>query len=176
MSHKKTKTLFGKKKAFTLIELLIVIAIIGILASIVLVVLNGSREKSQLANTLSAIKMVQTGLESYYTQNQGYPVSIGWQGYCSDPSWGASRGDNWIPELASSGAISTAVLPTDGRQSGNGAPCNDSTKQIIYYSNGTDYKLISTTHSDLSGVPSNMIDPARPTSAFGVWSSGGASF
>jgi prepilin-type N-terminal cleavage/methylation domain-containing protein len=162
------------KKAFTLIELLIVIAIIGILASIIIVVMSGARQKSQIANTLSAINMVQTGLESYFTQTQGYPVSNGWQGYCSN--WGASLGDNWIPELAASGAISTAVLPTDGRQSGNGAACNDNTQQIIYYSDGTNYKLISTFHSDLSGVPTQMIDPTRPTSAFGVWTTGGSSF
>ena len=63
-----------KLRGFTLIELLMVIAIIGILSSIVMVSLGSSKTKSRDAKRVSDIKQVQTALELYYSDQNGYPV------------------------------------------------------------------------------------------------------
>lgn len=63
------------KKGFTLIELLVVIAIIGLLSTLAVVALGSAREKARDSKRLSDLKQVQTALELYYTDNNGYPTS-----------------------------------------------------------------------------------------------------
>jgi prepilin-type N-terminal cleavage/methylation domain-containing protein len=68
---------YKTKKAFTLIELLVVIAIIGLLASIVLVALNGARQKARDVKRQGDLRQFRTALEAYYGDNNGYPAGMG---------------------------------------------------------------------------------------------------
>ena len=63
------------RKGFTLIELLVVIAIIGLLSTLAVVALNNAREKSRDARRVADIKQIQTALELYYNDCQGYPTT-----------------------------------------------------------------------------------------------------
>ncbi len=58
---------------FTLVELLVVVAIIGILSSIVLASLNGARQKGRDAKRIADVKQMQLALELYYDANSSYP-------------------------------------------------------------------------------------------------------
>jgi prepilin-type N-terminal cleavage/methylation domain-containing protein len=62
-----------RNKGFTLIELLVVIAIIGLLSTLAVVALNNARAKSRDAKRVSDIKQIQTALELYYQDANGYP-------------------------------------------------------------------------------------------------------
>jgi type IV pilus assembly protein PilA len=61
------------QKGFTLIELMIVIAIIGILAAIAIPQFASYRRKAYNSAALSDLKTVKTTLEAYYADNQFYP-------------------------------------------------------------------------------------------------------
>ena len=67
------------KKGFTLIELLIVIAVIGILASVVLVGLGPVQKQGRDARRISDLRQVQNGLELYYNKYGSYPDASDWE-------------------------------------------------------------------------------------------------
>jgi type II secretion system protein G len=61
------------KKGFTILELLVVVAIIGLLAGVVMYAVNDARKKARDAKRLSDIKQIQNALELYYDDYGYYP-------------------------------------------------------------------------------------------------------
>jgi len=64
------------KKAFTLLELLVVVLIIGILAVIALPQYKRAVDRSTAAQGISIIKSVWQSMESYYLTNNSFPTSF----------------------------------------------------------------------------------------------------
>ncbi|KKW47412.1 MAG: Type II secretion system protein G [Parcubacteria group bacterium GW2011_GWA1_59_11] len=67
------------RKGFTLIEMLIVVAIIGLLAGAVLVGLGPVQKGGRDARRVSDLRQLQNGLELYYSRNSMYPTTNNWE-------------------------------------------------------------------------------------------------
>lgn len=69
-------TINTNNRGFTLIEILVVIAIIGILASVVLASLNSARDKGADAAIKSSINNARAQAELYYDDNSSSYASL----------------------------------------------------------------------------------------------------
>lgn len=70
------KTKFSDK-GFTLIEMLVVISIIGILATLIAANLNSARSRARDAERKSDLKNIETALRIYYNDKAAYPANDG---------------------------------------------------------------------------------------------------
>lgn len=65
------------RKAFTLVEILIVVIILGILAAIVVPQFTSASEEAQLSNAQSQLQTIRNMIELYRVRNNGqYPPSL----------------------------------------------------------------------------------------------------
>lgn len=67
--HRRTKG----EKGFTLIELIVVIAVLGILATLVVPRVVGVKEEAQNTVGNANLKIVKNALERYYAEHGSYP-------------------------------------------------------------------------------------------------------
>lgn len=69
------KLLYGKRNGFTLVELLVVIAVIALLMSVVLAVWSGLKAKSRDTKRVADVKAIQDALALFNTTAQRFPIS-----------------------------------------------------------------------------------------------------
>ncbi len=142
---------------FTLIELMVVIAIIGLLSSVILASLSQTKSKASVSKEIQVVEELHKALELYYTKYGQYPSTCSGDGHvnttcsvatnmkaasmCSGvDTWGptvtgGTTVTNWVPGLVSANLISALPTDTNAHGASNNLCC------YRYQSNGTDYKL-----------------------------------
>ena len=136
---------FGEKKTrsgFTLIELLIVMAILGLLATVGLASFRSSQIKGRDAQRKNDLGQLQRGLEAYYNDKGQYP----------DPDDLPGPGSPWQDESVEGGTLYMKEIPTD--------PIGFTYE---YESDGTYYKIFAhlENENDKDLVPETGCDAVR---------------
>ena len=72
-----------KSKGFTIVELLIVIVVIGILATLVIVTFTGIKEKARDSKRKNDINAIAAALETYNSDKNTYPT----RAHLNDADW-----------------------------------------------------------------------------------------
>jgi type II secretion system protein G len=110
------------ERGFTLIELMIVVAIIAILAGILIPNFVNARSQAQTAACESNLRAIATALELYYADNQVYPVA---SGAAVQPSLLTANGvaylNNTPRDPAAQNATASYVLNTTQASGGSAA-------------------------------------------------------
>ena len=108
------------ERAFTLLEMMVVIAVIAILAAILIPNFTHARAQAQTAACIGNIKTLATALELFYTDKQVYPTA---QKTNVDASFTAAQMNgylNQVPEDPAAGPSAYYMLSTQSAADNNG--------------------------------------------------------
>jgi general secretion pathway protein G len=100
-------------KGFTLVELLIVIVILGILATVTVFAVRGITDQGKASTCAADKKTYEVAVEAYWAQNSAYPANEGvlqTDGYLRDvsPNYSVGNADGTITVDANNPAGCTA--------------------------------------------------------------------
>jgi len=98
------------QKGFTLIELMIVIAIVGILAAIALPAYQDYTVRAKMAEPLAALSEAKVTLSEYYASNRRFPPNALQAGINSNPNKNIVASVTYVSSSSGQGAIITAEI------------------------------------------------------------------
>ncbi len=120
------------KNGFSLIELLLVVSIIALLATISIVSVNSLRVKARDTRRLADIKQLQANLQMYYMDHHFYPA-----GQLASSTVLADNGFSNNP----TGNIYLRPLPTNPTPASDGVCPGNSVYTYTQLNNGSSYSL-----------------------------------
>ena len=97
------------KKGFTMIELIFVIVILGILASVAIPRLAGTRTDAEVAATVANLRTLLNDVASYYAVKGEFGTTVKWKDITNVPLGDANK------LAAGSGADNDGILKVGGR-------------------------------------------------------------
>ena len=141
------------KNGFSLIELLVAVAIMGVLSTLIMTNMQGARERARDVQRKSDLHQIKTALRLYYNDHQNYPVNDGTQivgcGNAGDETC------EWGSDLFGSSSITyMKKLPAD--------PMNSTATPIPYY-----YTQDGDDDFSLTACIENASDPDKDLSTNG---------
>ncbi len=95
-----------KQKGFTLVELLIVIIIIGILATLVIVTFSGVQARARDSKRQTDIGALDSHLEAYYAQHGWYPTLA----QLTDATWRSTNMQGFDPAALTAPGTGASII------------------------------------------------------------------
>jgi prepilin-type processing-associated H-X9-DG protein/prepilin-type N-terminal cleavage/methylation domain-containing protein len=145
------------RRAFTLVELLVVIGIIAALIAILLPALNKAREAAKSTQCLSNLRQIGQAVHNYASDTKGWLVP----GFIDTPSGSGSGAENWATIL-----VNTKYLPAPKQININNLDQESSANEsnsVFHCPGGTNSKHDS---NNAAGDDPDPISPEDPINTY----------
>jgi prepilin-type N-terminal cleavage/methylation domain-containing protein len=108
---------WARQKGFTIVELLIVIVVIGILATITIVAYNGIQNRAKDAQADTALNQIKKSIELYRADNSVYPPCGAVDAGCTVAALATFLTPTYLPTFPASSAVLGYVRGPTANQS-----------------------------------------------------------